>query len=93
MEEKIQTLHPDPAKRGVHISKAKYDLVRATVLEVLSEKGGLTFTQLSLEVEKRLSGHFNGSIPWYTISVQLDLEARHVVERTDETPHRVRIKA
>ena len=92
MEEKIQTLHPHPAKKGVHISKVKYELVRATVLEVLSEKGGLTFTQLSQEVEQLLSGHFDGSIPWYTISVQLDLEARQVVERTAETPHRVRIK-
>ena len=92
MEEKIQTLHPDPAKMGVHISKAKYDLVRATVLDVLREKGGLTFTRLSQEVEQRLSGHFDGSIPWYTISVQLDLEARQVVERTAETPPRVRIK-
>ena len=92
MEEKIQTIHPDPAKRGVHISKAKYDLVRSTVLEVLGERGELTFTQLSQEVEQRLSGHFDGSIPWYTISVQLDLEARQVVERTAESPHRIRIK-
>ncbi len=38
MEEKILTLHPQ-GKRGVNISRAKYETMKKTILEVLP-KGG-----------------------------------------------------
>ena len=79
MEEKIRTLHPD-GKKGVHISKAKYETMKKTILDVLA-KGGLTHNELTAAVLKKLQGKFEGSIPWYMEGTKLDLEARGVIER------------
>ncbi len=40
MDEKILTLHPQ-GKKGVNISRAKYEIMKTTILEVLG-KGELT---------------------------------------------------
>ena len=74
MEEKVLTLHPQ-GKRGVNISKAKYERMKKTILEVL-RKGGLTHHELTHAVERKLKGKFDGSIPWYMEGTKLDLEAR-----------------
>lgn len=79
MEEKIQTLHPQ-GKRGVNISKARYEAMKNAILEVL-RNSGLTHHELTHEVEWKLKGKFEGSIPWYMESTKLDLEARGVIER------------
>ena len=92
MDEKTHTLNPDPAKKGAHINKQKYDQRRRAILDILTEREALTFTQLSHEVENRLCGSFDGSVPWYVVSVKLDLEARNIIERTTHKPHRVHIK-
>jgi len=74
--EHIQTLHPDPDKQGVRIEKAKYDVIRKTILSVLKQNGGMTFTELAAWVEDELRGKFDGSVRWYLMTVMLDLEAR-----------------
>ena len=79
MEEKIRTLHPQ-GKRGVNISKAKYEAMKKAILEVL-RNGRLTHHELTHAVERKLKGKFEGSIPWYMESTKLDLEARGVIER------------
>ena len=79
MEEKILTLHPQ-GKRGVNISRAKYEMMKKTILEVL-RKGGLTHHELTHAVERKLKGKFDGSIPWYMEGTKLDLEARGIIER------------
>mgnify|MGYP001615676235 CR=1 FL=1 len=79
MEEKILTLHPQ-GKRGVNISKAKYETMKKAILEVL-RKGGLTHHELTHAVERKLKGKFEGSIPWYMEGTKLDLEARGIIER------------
>ena len=91
MEEKILTLHPQ-GKKGVNISKAKYDVMKGTILDVLRDSPGLTHPELTAAVEKRLEGRFEGSIPWYMESTKLDLEARRVIERTDSSPAMYRIR-
>jgi hypothetical protein len=78
-EEKILTLHPQ-GKQGVRIHRKKYDLMRETVLSCL-QGGEMTHKQLFAEVEERLKGRFEGSIPWYAETVKLDLEARGEIER------------
>jgi len=91
MDEKILTLHPE-GKRGVNISKAKYDAMRATILQVL-RKGERTHDELTTAVERSLAGKFEGSIPWYMECTKLDLEARRVIERVEgpkSTVYRVR---
>lgn len=81
MNEQIQTLHPDPSKKGVHIDKEKYDLMRRSILEKLEQQGRITFTELSALVEDDLRGRFDGSMMWYYTTVKLDLEARGELRR------------
>jgi hypothetical protein len=92
MSEKIKTLHPDPNKQGVGIDSEKYDLIRQAIVEILSVSQPMTFTELTRAVETRLSGNFSGSIPWYTITVKLDLEARGKIIRIPGTkPEKIRL--
>lgn len=63
------------------IDKSIYEPVRAAILQSLKGSKGKTFTELANDVAriigKKLPGH---SIPWYTISIRLDLETRGIVE-------------
>jgi DNA-binding Lrp family transcriptional regulator len=89
---RVLTKHPDPGKQGVRISKAKYDLIRRMILDLLRANGEITFTQLANAVNERLAGKFDGSISWYVITVKLDLEARNVIERVPKSkPQRLRM--
>ncbi len=87
MEEKILTLHPQ-GKRGVNISRSKYESMKKTILEILG-KAELTHAELTAAVEKRLKGKFDGSIPWYMEGTKLDLEARGVIQRIPGEKHDV----
>jgi len=78
-EERILTKHPQ-GKTGVSISKARYDLVRMSILDCLKVKP-LTQEELITCVTKRLQSKFEGSMKWYAESVKLDLEARGEIER------------
>ena len=93
MEEKILTLHPDPAKAGLNIRKEKYEVIRDAILRILRDKDEMLFKDLAGEVEKMIEGGFEGSISWYVTTVKLDLEARGVIERVHGmSPQRLRIK-
>lgn len=90
-EAKIHTLHPE-GKNGVHISLAKYEQIREFVLMTIAEHGEITFSELTKRAKEALSEQFDGSIPWYVVSVKLDLEARNIIERVPKTsPHRLRM--
>jgi hypothetical protein len=94
MTERIWTLHPQEGKRGVHIDKAKYDVVRQAILDSLAEQGEIPWSQLPAAVEARLAAPFEGAIGWYTISVKLDLEARGIVERVPgKSPQVLRLRS
>ncbi len=82
MTERILTLHP-AGKKGVNISKEKYDAVRSAVLQALEENGTLSYRELGEKVDALLPDTFDGSKMWYYESVKLDLEARGVILRTD----------
>ena len=60
-----------------------YEPVKSAILQSLKGSKGKTFTELTDAVvkimRKKMPG-FKGSIPWYTISVRLDLETRGEVE-------------
>ena len=83
-EEKILTLHPQ-GKNGVNISKAKYDQMRAAIVDVLDRYGDMTFTELANCLEGELAGKFDGSVKWYCVSVKQDLEARGVLRFRPKT--------
>jgi hypothetical protein len=81
--EKILTKHPQ-GKKGVNISKQKYNLIKDAILQSL-EKSDLPHTLLTKAVEDSIGKNFDGSISWYVESVKLDLEARHIIERITNT--------
>ena len=83
MEDKIQTLHPK-GKNGVRIDKAKYETMRAAILEVLAE-GPCAFTPMTERIAQKLEGSFSGSISWYAVTVKQDLEARGIVRQIPKT--------
>lgn len=91
MTERIMTLHP-AGKQGVNIDKGKYGMVREAIEEILKAQPGITFSELTEEVGRRIGEVFDGSVGWYVVSVKLDLEARGVLERVDgRSPQRLRL--
>jgi hypothetical protein len=66
---------------------AIYEPIKAAILQSLKGSKGKTFTELSDSVvkiiRKKMPG-FEKSIPWYTISIRLDLETRGIVETFTE---------
>ena len=88
--ERIMTLHPQ-GKVGVNIDKEKYDTVATAIRSCLKRGKQLTFTELMSAVGTRLEDKFDGSITWYVMTVNLDLEARGIIERVEEEPPRIRL--
>lgn len=80
MKDMIRTLHPEK-KKGVNISREKYEIIRKAVFVVLRANKEITFMALSRAVEKQLGNKFEGSVMWYVTTVKLDLEARGEVKR------------
>ena len=79
---KSSAKHPKSGKE-MRIDAAIYIPFKDAVLQSLKGSKGKTFTQLTEDVvkiiNKKIPG-FNKSIPWYTISIRLDLESRGIVE-------------
>jgi len=91
MELTVQTLHPD-GKKGVNISKVKYDTLRAGIVKHLLSGKEMTYTDLLKALTQELGGNFDGSVAWYLELVKLDLEARKVIQRVPNTkPTRLRL--
>lgn len=74
-ETRILTLHPE-GKAGVNISKEKYNQLHKAIIEMLSEKGIVGFSEGMEWMKMKLEGQFEGSIAWYYTTVKLDMEAR-----------------
>lgn len=81
MDKRFPAFHPNPARQETRIEKSKYDLMRDAIIEVLKVRGPTTFMKLNMAVEEKLKGRFEGSIPWYFVTVKLDLEARGEIRR------------
>ena len=91
-EEKILTLHPK-GKKGVNISKRKYDIIVDYLLKTIKKHKEITYEELSDKAEEDLSPTFDGRVIWYVVTVKLDLEARGTIERIPKTsPHKLRLK-
>jgi hypothetical protein len=79
---KTVTTHP-ATRREMKIDAAIYEPFKAAIIQSLKGSKGKTYSELADDVakiiRKKLPG-FKGSIPWYTISVRLDLETRALVE-------------
>jgi len=89
--EKILTLHPD-GKKGVNISREKYNTIRTFILDLVKKHGEITYQDISDMAEDQLTPTFEGKVIWYVVTVKLDLEARGIIERIPKTsPHKVRL--
>lgn len=78
---KISVTHPVTGTQR-KFDSAIYEPVKAAILQSLKGSEGKSFTELVDDVVKiirKKMPDFNKSIPWYTISIRLDLEARGIV--------------
>lgn len=91
-KDKILTKHPQKGKKGVNISKQKYDQIKSFILETLAEHGAMEYQEINDVAIKKLSPSFDGSVPWYVVTVKLDLEARNIIRRIPKTsPHQIEL--
>ncbi|MEQ9297907.1 MAG: hypothetical protein RIF33_05055 [Cyclobacteriaceae bacterium] len=91
--EKILTLHP-AGKKGVNISLEKYEQVRKVLLDIVSNKPKITFSDMADLAEQKLTvQQFDGKPLWYITTIKLDLEARGIIGRVPKTsPHQLIVK-
>lgn len=83
---KVTTTHPRTGSQFA-IDTAIYEPFKAAILQSLKESKGKTFTDLTddvVKIIKKKMPDFKKSIPWYTISIRLDLETRGLVETFTE---------
>lgn len=86
VSKKVVVTHPQTGTER-KFDAAIYEPVKAAILESLKGSNGKTFTELTDDVvkiiRKKMPG-FDKSIPWYTISIRLDLETKGIVETFTE---------
>lgn len=83
---KVTVSHP-VTKTQRKFDQAIYDPFKSAIIKSLHGTKGKTFTALKNDVTtiiRRTLPAFKGSIPWYTISIRLDLEAKGLVETFTE---------
>jgi len=91
-ETKILTLHPK-GKKGVNILRRRYDVIKEFMLNTIKQHGEISYSDLNDLAVDKLASTFDGKVPWYVVTVKLDLEARGIIERVPKTsPHKVRMK-
>ena len=93
-EAKVTCRTPTPGKQGTNIPKWKYDAVRRAILRAVPRSGeGIAFKDLAGIVKKNLSDDQRrrmGSIPWFTVTVKLDLEVKGELRRVQgSSPQRL----
>jgi len=79
---KIVVTHPATGTER-KFDKAIYEPVKEAILQSLKGSKGKTFTELTdgvVKIIRKKMPDFKKSIPWYTISIRLDLETRGIVE-------------
>jgi hypothetical protein len=79
---KITVIHPATGTER-KFDAVIYKPVKAAIIKSLKGSKGKTFSELTDDVIKTIRKQlprFTKSIPWYTISIRLDLETRGIVE-------------
>jgi len=83
MEAKIQLRHP-AGKKAVSMTPVKYEPLKKAILDHLKSHGPSTQKELMdgvAHVIQSSATKFEGSVPWHTEWVKLDLEARKEIIR------------
>jgi hypothetical protein len=91
-DERIYAQTVTPGKKGVNISRDKYEIIFNAILEILNEREEIRFKDLPRAVKGKLKFGFNVSIPWYTTTVKLHMEHQEIIERVpDKVPQCLRL--
>jgi hypothetical protein len=83
METRIQLTHP-AGKKAPTMPKAKYDLLRKTILQSLKSKAGTSHAELLDAVNadfKKNKIKFEGAVGWHMEWVKLDMESKKEIKR------------
>lgn len=90
----MKTKNINKGSGGFAVTPDKYEIIREAILASVPAKSGITFNELVAAVQRTAPAELfpkKGSVSWYTKVVQLDLEARGLLERAPaETPQRIR---
>jgi hypothetical protein len=91
----MKTKNVNTGRVGFSVTPEKYQPVRKAILSALPRgAAGLTFNELVAFVGQNVPRELfprPGSLSWYTKVVQLDLEAKGLIERiAGEKPQRMR---
>jgi len=86
---RVQARNVNHPQHSESLNAQKYALIRAAILEALHREHWLPFTELEARVRTWLEQRHTpaelfpkpGSVRWYCKAVQLDLEARGIIER------------
>jgi DNA-binding transcriptional ArsR family regulator len=83
-EDRVMLQNPNTGTDDVRIRRALYEPVRAAILDAVAEAGGIPFSALRAEVERRTPATLwdDASVGWYTTAVKLDLEAKGLLTRS-----------
>lgn len=87
---RIQTLHPTAGKTNKNICLDKYEFIKKHLLAILLETA-LTHTDLMEKLYDSVKDDFDGGVQWYGETVKLDLEARKLIERTNDKPQKYKL--
>ena len=91
----MKTKNVNKGTGGFAVTPEKYEPIRKAILaSVPRNREGVSFKELVASVTSRVPNELfpkRGSVSWYTKVVQLDLEAKGLLERIPGvTPQRVR---
>ena len=78
----VTVTHPRTGS-SIKIDETIYKPFKAAILQSLKGSKGKTFTDITDDVVKTIRKkmpEFKKSIPWYTISILLDLQTRGIIE-------------
>lgn len=96
----IKALNVNHPEHRENLNENKYEIIREAILACLSKVDELSFSEVEDQVRNHLIRNKvsmdlfpkPGSVRWYTKAVQLDLEARGIVERAPgQVPLRLRL--
>jgi len=88
--EYFQTLHLVEGKTNKKISLDKYLFIKDVLLLLLAEMEP-THIELMEALYEKVKDDFDGGVQWYGETVKLDLEARHLIKRTNTKPERYQL--
>jgi hypothetical protein len=87
VEARVVCRTPTPGKRSTNIPKWKYDAIRKAIVRAVPKAGdGIPFRDLAGLVETNLTDDHRrrmGSIPWYTVTVKLEMEVSGELRRVE----------